>query len=1045
MKQNLLNKLEQKLASSIPLHSIETKVHQVLLPHKFQKETISSRESIKTSTKQLPNEQEEYQALINAIAWTDGFASIFVRCSPAKGDEIIQRMKQELPQKNIEVLSLKEGITDNLYDFINNSDHYSQANVLFITGIERLLYEYEAQYTETKFKDIKERYSYSWKGVPPILKHLNQQRENFRDHFKICFVFLLPLFALKYFIRRAPDFFDWRAGVIEFVPSSDFLRQESVRIVLGTDYKKYLILTPNERQKEIGRIQSILTENNLTPQRKAELLIKQGSLYNANNNYELASKRYEEAITHCNQVISLNPESYEAWRDKSSALIGLRQYSEAVASCDKAIQSIANNYQAWNNKGEALSYLNRYEEALISIENAIKGVPKSDERKDDYELLNSKGVILYYLGRYEEALESFQKVITGKPDYDSAWQNQGFTLYDLGRYEEAKVNFKKALSIYDKTLEANPNVTDILNSKGIVLSQLGDHETAIANFDKVVELNPNIPYVWENRGQALLELGRYKEALKSYEKVFSNDEITKKWSPKDNVNALIGQANILAYLNRNEDALRMFDEAIKIQPNNPDVWYSWGNILVNLERYEEAINIFNKALELKPDYYWALLGLGDVLRNLDRAQEADESYHKAIECKPKEPEFWNNWGEILYYNRDLNEEALASFEKAIKLNKPGYYLPFYNRGNVLSYLNRYKEAIADYDKVTELKPEHYWAWYYRGDALRQLNRDEDARASYLKAFDECQSDDADFFQNLGKTLYDMNLYNEALACFDKELALRHDNYDWVMRSVTLRELGRTQEAVDECDKAVAYQPDDDDAWAARGVLLSSLDFNEEGIKSLKQALEIKPNSHEIWNALGDVLNKIDHYEEAINCYNQAIAYKDDEPVYLINRGKSLFKIKQYQTAISSFDRAIILSPNDSQIWNERGDAFYQLERYQEAVESYDKALACKSPDNHLISWHERSYAMLWLGNNWKAIASFNKWLYVNFKQEVKTKNLRNIFLILIVNLIYWFGYHGLVGIMFISRFFTFIAKTVWKWKKAFPYTRNQHKVDENSP
>jgi superkiller protein 3 len=47
---------------------------------------------------------------------------------------------------------------------------------------------------------------YKVDSVPRILNHLNQQRERFRDNFKICFIFIVRLFGLKYFIQRAPDF-----------------------------------------------------------------------------------------------------------------------------------------------------------------------------------------------------------------------------------------------------------------------------------------------------------------------------------------------------------------------------------------------------------------------------------------------------------------------------------------------------------------------------------------------------------------------------------------------------------------------------------------------------------------------------------------------------------------------------------------------------------------------------------------------------------------------------------------------------------------------
>ncbi|MCC5620542.1 hypothetical protein [Nostoc sp. CHAB 5715] len=200
---------------------------------------------------------EEYQALVRTLNFTEGFGLLFVRCSPARGEQLIAKVKEDINDKNIEVLRLKDAVT-NLYKIIENLDNQNKIDVLFITGLEYSLYEYEEckAFSGWNSKDI---YSYSWKGVPPVLINLNQQRERFRDNFNICFVFLLPIFAIKYLIQRAPDFFDWRSGLFEFPIDSEIVEQESLRILQDGNYEKYLALTPEERTQEIIKIQELIT------------------------------------------------------------------------------------------------------------------------------------------------------------------------------------------------------------------------------------------------------------------------------------------------------------------------------------------------------------------------------------------------------------------------------------------------------------------------------------------------------------------------------------------------------------------------------------------------------------------------------------------------------------------------------------------------------------------------------------------------------------------------------------------------------------------
>ena len=218
-----------------------------------------------------------------------------MQCTPVEGEELIIKVKEDLPKKTIEVLRFDEPI-DNLYEIVKNLPNREQINILFIQGLEHSLYEYE----QTKFGEKSERFAYSWKGVPKILNHLNLHRERFRDTFNICFVFLLRSFSLKYFIHRAPDFFDWRSSIFEFPTKPELLEQESSRLLEEGDYKKYLSLTPQQKIEKNLEIEELLKEKHQTLDKKAKLLGEQGKLL-------FAAQEYETALTYSTKQLKLNP------------------------------------------------------------------------------------------------------------------------------------------------------------------------------------------------------------------------------------------------------------------------------------------------------------------------------------------------------------------------------------------------------------------------------------------------------------------------------------------------------------------------------------------------------------------------------------------------------------------------------------------------------------------------------------------------------------------------------------------------------------------
>ncbi|MBR8840955.1 MAG: tetratricopeptide repeat protein, partial [Stigonema ocellatum SAG 48.90 = DSM 106950] len=247
-----------------------------------------------------PEKEEEYEAFVRTLKLTEGFGLIFVRCSPSEGEKLIAKVNQDIPNKNIDVLSLNREI-GNFYNYLlNNSYQESNTDILFIKGLEDSFYKYE-EVKKLGGWNTREIYSYSWKGVPPVLINLNQQRERFKETFDICFVFILPLFAIKYLIQRAPDFFDWRSGVFEFSSDTETIERESLGILQEGDFDKYLTLTSEERNEKILKIQELLAEDHKTD-------IRQADLYRESGNLLFAAQDYQEAIASYDAAVKIKPD-----------------------------------------------------------------------------------------------------------------------------------------------------------------------------------------------------------------------------------------------------------------------------------------------------------------------------------------------------------------------------------------------------------------------------------------------------------------------------------------------------------------------------------------------------------------------------------------------------------------------------------------------------------------------------------------------------------------------------------------------------------------
>jgi len=486
----------------------------------------------------VADSDEEFDALIRSLRWAEGFGLVFVCC--AEGDELglMGRVKAELPQKQVGVLSLDETAED-LYEEVAALADQRDLDILMVLGLKHSLYEYEDLKRVSGWSEA-EVLQQSWKGVPTVLVNLNQQRERFRDDFDCFFVFLVPPFIIRYLIRRAPDFFDWRSGVFALQDKGSISIQEKIKETFEQDIKEVGSLSPSERIERILEFREALDNSELSDEGRFQLLSQLGILFLVETQPYDAEKCWRKAVT-------LDPHSSERLISKGHFLAAFRQYEEAIASYDKALEIKPDDNEAWYNRGISLGNLGRYEEAIASYDKALEIKPDQDEA------WNNRGNALDNLGRYEEAIASYDKALEIKPDKDEAWYNRGISLHELGRYEDA-------IASYDKALEIKSDKDEAWYNRGNSLHELGRYEDAIASYDKALEIKSDKDEAWYNRGNSLGNLGRDEEAIASFDKAL---EIK-----PDKDEAIYNKACAYALMKRTDLALRYLEEAIILNPDH---------------------------------------------------------------------------------------------------------------------------------------------------------------------------------------------------------------------------------------------------------------------------------------------------------------------------------------------------------------------------------------------------------------------------------------------------------------------------------------------
>ena len=180
------------------------------------------------------------------------------------------------------------------------------------------------------------------------------------------------------------------------------------------------------------------------------------------------------------------------------------------------------------------------------------------------------------------------------------------------------------------------------------------------------------------------------------------------------------------------EALRYYEKAIELKPDDGRLWGIKGGILFILIRYKEALEPLTKAIELLPDNSVLWIIKGGTLNSLGKRDEALRCYEKAIELKPDDPAAWSSKGNSLV-EVGRHEEALEALEKSIEL-RPDNATTLSLKGVALSGLEKRDDALTVLEKAIELQPDSSDVWYNKSCAMILMNADKESiKESFAKA------------------------------------------------------------------------------------------------------------------------------------------------------------------------------------------------------------------------------------------------------------------------------------------------------------------------
>ena len=150
-------------------------------------------------------------------------------------------------------------------------------------------------------------------------------------------------------------------------------------------------------------------------------------------------------------------------------------------------------------------------------------------------------------------------------------------------------------------------------------------------------------------------------------------------------------------------AEQICQQILKDVPSNAEAIHILGIIAYQVGKYEVAAGLIKRAIEIDPRQPAFYNNLGNVLREQEELEESTQAYSKAIQILPDSAEIYNNFGVVLQEQGKL-EGAIQAYEKALKI-RPDCTGSYINLGNVLQELGELEKSIEAYCKAIRIQPD----------------------------------------------------------------------------------------------------------------------------------------------------------------------------------------------------------------------------------------------------------------------------------------------------------------------------------------------------
>lgn len=403
-----------------------------------------------------------------------------------------------------------------------------------------------------------------------------------------------------------------------------------------------------------------------------------------------------------------------------------------------------------------------------------------------------------------------------------------------------------------------------------------------------------------------------------------------------------------------ENVLR---ELLNQEPDNEGVIEQAAQLMLDHGRAQEAVTLLKKATDQKPSGRLSDL-LGDAYTLQRDFSNAETAYKKAIDSEPDELSHRRGLAQALA-SQGKFKEALAEYQKLAELDAddPESYL---HLAEMHRQLHQLDEAEKDIVQAKQRAPGNLQVVYSEAMIYEAQGRYADAIQTLKTAVASLKSETAAaptnrrslavLYELLGRLYLDSENYTAAISILDD---MSHLGEEEARRASALtvdayRAAGDLPHALEAADKAIAKYADDRELRITRALLIGEKGDADQAATQLRAMMMHTSQDFEIDLDLAQVYQQNHRYDEAeaalAQAENLATRSNESEMVWFL-RGTIFDRQKKFDQAEEQFKRALAANPKNAAVLNYYG---YMLAdrgvRLSEATDMIKRALT-DDPNN----------------------------------------------------------------------------------------------------